>query len=134
MIDFYLNISLHSYYGSSWQLEAEGDTLYWIKSINGNVIEEKRLELSAEMIEAFIKECDDSRVFSWEPHYLQCCMLDGTTWSVLLRYNGFTFRSSGTNGYPDNWVEFCGFMAKLAELDKNPETMVSQVDNLREPW
>jgi hypothetical protein len=46
-----------------------------------------------------------------------------------------TFRSVGTNEYPDNWAQFCEFLSKLAGLDRNPcETMVSQVDNQNKPW
>jgi hypothetical protein len=134
MNDFYLSVSLHSFYGPSWQLEAEGESLYWVYSQDGRVMEEKRDELTTASIEAFIRECDDNGIFSWEPHYLHCCMLDGATWTVHLRYRGYSFRSAGTNGYPDNWFKFCELLSKLASLGRNPcETTVLQVDNRHKP-
>ncbi|MDW7651757.1 MAG: hypothetical protein SCK29_12610 [Bacillota bacterium] len=119
MQEFKLLVSLHAYYGPSWQLDVRGDTLYWVKSINGNVLEEKNKKLKQEEIDTFIKEVEKAGVFSWEDHYMHCCMLDGSTWSVELQAGSRTILSRGTNGYPENWALFCDAFTRLAGLDEN---------------
>jgi hypothetical protein len=122
---FNVSIALHAFYGPSWQVEVQGESLSWYKSCNGNVIEEKNIILTHSAIATFIKKCEELGVFIWEPHYLDCCMLDGASWSVIIRSENSMVRSTGTNGYPDNWAEFCTSLAKLAQLDANPcKTMV----------
>lgn len=39
-------------------------------------------------------------VWSWQRNYTTPGVMDGTDWSMLLRYQGRSVRSSGSNGYP----------------------------------
>lgn len=120
MSEFRLFIVLHSYYGPSWQLDVRGDALYWIKSTNGSVLEEKTKTLKGEEIQSFIKEAQEADVFDWDDHYLHCCMLDGATWSLELQASSRSIQSRGTNGYPEKWAIFCDAFCRLAGLDENP--------------
>lgn len=119
-IDFLLSVSFHSFFGPSWQLEVQGDSLTWVKSLNGETTEEKNSSLNPEQIKSFLYACEKAGVFSWEPHYLHCCMLDGSTWSLTVKAGERTVRSGGTNGYPDTWADFSAALAKLAELPQSP--------------
>lgn len=119
MEELTLSVALHSYFGPSWQLDVRGKTLYWVKSLNGKVMIEKSKILTTEKIETFIREVCKLNVFDWEDHYLHCCMLDGATWSVDLQIYERRRQSRGTNGYPENWIQFCDAFCMLAEVDEN---------------
>ena len=120
MPEFTLLIVLHSYFGLSWQLDVRGDALYWVKTLDGNVVEEKNKTLNAEEIESFIMEVEKMGALDWEAHYLHCCMLDGATWSVDLQVDSRRIQSRGTNGYPESWVQFCNAFSRLTGVDENP--------------
>ncbi|EEG76426.1 hypothetical protein DealDRAFT_2663 [Dethiobacter alkaliphilus AHT 1] len=120
MPQFRLLVTLHSYFGPSWQLDVRGDTLYWVKSTNGEVVQEKTKTISAAEIDTFIKEAEQSGVFAWEEHYMHCCMLDGATWSLDLQAGNRRIQTRGTNGYPESWPQFCEALKRLAASAENP--------------
>ncbi|MBS4023540.1 MAG: hypothetical protein KGZ79_14175 [Dethiobacter sp.] len=106
MKGFLLTVSVNSYFGPSWQLEiSEGDVTI-LKSADGISTEKVVCELNRRTVSLLEKQLADAGVFAWGHHYLDCCILDGTSWSVVIRSGSRQVESCGTNGYPQNWPDF----------------------------
>lgn len=114
-----LSVAIHSYYGPSLQLEITGTLATLLKGKDGNILVEKRLGLSVADLRALAQTLEALNVFGWESHYQQCCMLDGTTWTVYVEAAGKKIFSTGTNGYPDHWADFCAALDRLPGMDEN---------------
>ena len=43
---------------------------------------------------------DTVKVWNWRKRYVDLDVLDGTSWEVIIEYDGRLIKSSGSNGYP----------------------------------
>ncbi len=65
---------------------------------------------------AFWATIEQVGVWGWEERYEPppgVLILDGTGWSLTLRYGGRFLRSSGTNAFPPGFDRFCEAMSRL---------------------
>ncbi len=119
MKDFNLTVSIESYFGPSSRLEVQGQRATAFKSADGKSFVKEERELEAATL-CKLKSClDDIGVFDWEPHYLDCCMLDGISWSVVIQSQELRLKSRGTNGYPHNWPDFIRILNELLGLGES---------------
>ncbi len=114
-----LNLSLQSYFGPSCRIEVEGCRARAEKTRDGETVFKMETELSEQAVRLFAEKVAALGVFSWECHYIQCCMLDGTSWTLELIFGGERVWSTGTNGYPQKWPEFIGLLTELLGLEKD---------------
>jgi hypothetical protein len=114
-----LMLSLQSYFGPSCRFEVAGVRARAEKTRDGETIFNKEMELSEQAVRQFAERVAALGVFTWECHYIQCCMLDGTSWTAELTWDGKRVWSTGTNGYPQEWPEFIGLLTELLGLEKD---------------
>jgi hypothetical protein len=98
-----LKISVGGYPGASYCVEWRGDHLQycagaWVSSWKPDLGE--RIVPSPHAWAVFWQEVDDIGVWNSEHSYPNPGIFDGTSWSVLLDYNGRRIGSSGSNNYP----------------------------------
>jgi hypothetical protein len=54
------------------------------------------------------------KIWNWEENYEpDGIVLDGTSWSVVLKTKGQTYRSNGLDLFPKEWTKFCRSLSKL---------------------
>jgi hypothetical protein len=114
-----LRLSLQSFFAPSCLIEIEGVRARAEKNRDGVTIFNKEMELSEQAVRLFVERVTELGVFSWECHYIQCCMLDGTSWTVELQWDGKRLWSTGTNGYPPDWQQFSDLLTELLEVEKD---------------
>jgi hypothetical protein len=66
-----------------------------------------------EQLDQFIEEIKKIGVLKWKKLYTNPDILDGTSWSVSIKYNGERFKSTGSNAYPEGFDEFTKNVRKL---------------------
>lgn len=55
-------------------------------------------------------------LLNWKRRYDDNRVLDGTQWQVEIFRKGRALRKSGSNGYPEQWDDFCQLMQKLSGM------------------
>ncbi len=71
----------------------------------------------------FWSELDKIKIWEWEQRYDNPHVLDGTSWSVHIEYQGKSLKSSGSNAYPDSkgaapgkvFKKFCRAVSNLVD-------------------
>lgn len=77
--------------------------------------EQEIIPLQQQKIQEFIQKLADLDFYNWRDQYEELFVLDGTTWSVLLKTKQKIYTSSGTNAYPDSWDQFCNAIETLID-------------------
>lgn len=97
----HLNIAIGGYFGPSYSLEWVGDKLIYSASKQGHYSEmNETITPTVGQWQEFIKALDAIEVWSWQENYDNPCVLDGTHWTVEIRYPDREIKASGSNSYP----------------------------------
>jgi len=109
--------SVGGYFGSSYQvyIDLENKTASY-KNLEGGyeIISDRELIIEDTAIEKFRSEMESIRILVWEREYYEP-ILDGTSWSVIIKTKGGLFESSGSNAFPKNWSKFCSSIEKIVK-------------------
>lgn len=69
---------------------------------------EKRIALSEDLLNKFVKSLYKNDVFNWKPSYKpEYPICDGTSWSSSIITKEDNYFSGGNNEYPKQWDGFC---------------------------
>lgn len=103
------------YFGSSYQvsIDLENNTASYKKLEDGyEIINDKEFMIEYAKIEKFRSELESIRILKWEKEYF-VPVLDGTSWSVIIKTANGEFESRGSNAFPRNWNRFCSSIEKI---------------------
>ena len=65
-------------------------------------------------VEEFKKKLYPLKLWEWEEDYqTEGIVVDGTSWSVILKTKGKTYESRGLDSFPNQWREFCQAVSRL---------------------
>ncbi|MBU5425710.1 winged helix-turn-helix domain-containing protein [Tissierella pigra] len=103
------------YFGSSYQvsIDLENNTATYKKLEDGyEIINDREVVIENTEIEKFRSELESIRILKWEKEYF-ASVLDGTSWSIIIKTADGEFESSGSNSFPRNWNRFCSSIEKI---------------------
>jgi hypothetical protein len=103
------------YFGSSYQvsIDLENNTATYKKLEDGyEIINDREFMIEYAEIEKFRSELESIRILKWEKEYF-APVLDGTSWSVIIKTADGEFESRGSNIFPRNWNRFCSSIEKI---------------------
>jgi hypothetical protein len=87
--------------GAVYSVELRGKNLHYSVIKSGSDLNvEKVITPTREQWEAFWKEAENARLWSWSDKYYNYNVHDGTHWLVEISYQGRSIKSSGANSYP----------------------------------
>lgn len=111
----FIEASVGGYFGSSYQvcIDLENKVTTY-KNLEGGyeIISDRELIIEDTAIEKFRSEMESIRILEWKKEYFEP-ILDGTSWSVIIKTAGGAFESSGSNAFPRNWGKFCSSIEKI---------------------
>jgi hypothetical protein len=106
-----LSFHIGGHSGTSYSVEWEKKGLIYQADY-----EEDILRPSQEEWIKFWQEIDELNVWDWEEKYLpEEKIMDGTSWSINLKYREKSVESSGSNAYPNKFSQFCDLVEELCE-------------------
>ena len=107
-------LSIGGYFGPSYSLEFKGHEITYETFGDGYELENSEILIpTMEQLDQFLKEIKKIGVWKWNKLYTNPYILDGTSWSVSIEYEGKRFKSSGSNAYPEGFDEFTKSVRKL---------------------
>ena len=107
-------LSIGGYFDPSYSLELKGRDITY--ETFGNGYELKNSEIirpTIEELEQFFGKIKEIGVWKWKKRYSNSDILDGTSWSISIEYEGKHFKSSGSNAYPKSFNEFTKTVRQL---------------------
>ena len=99
--------------------------ILWYRRAEGAYVWQPATQLSPspEAWERFWQDVDAAGVWEWEKSYENLDVLDGTQWSLKLKYQGRRLTAEGSNAYPGHGepefpatCEFGKFITALQQL------------------
>ena len=96
-----LRLSIGGHFGTSYRVDYRGGgtLVYWRIDESREEHEETLVPTKAQW-KAFWKKIDRLELWKWSPHYENPGVCDGTGWSVEIRRDRQSVKSSGDNNYP----------------------------------
>lgn len=79
---------------------------------NGLLDVDKKKSPAVEVNEAWLKELDALKIFSWEKNY-SADVLDGTQWELTFKDSKNIYHGGGSNAYPENFEQFLDWIDAL---------------------
>jgi hypothetical protein len=107
-------LSIGGYFGPSYSLELKGQDIFY--ETFGNEYELKNSEIISPTLgelDQFLGKIIKIGIWEWKKLYINPHILDGTSWSVSIEYEGKRFKSSGSNAYPERFNEFTKIVRQL---------------------
>ena len=96
-----LSARVGGFFGSTYAITIERDEL-WCSEMRGSQPFKKHLaHPSREQWSRFRAMLDALNAGSWQKSYLNPGVMDGTQWSVRIRYPDLVIDSAGSNSYPN---------------------------------
>lgn len=80
---------------------------YVVLDYGFELMNKETINLSYQALEEFRKNLEEIGVFSWEKHYEDSGILNGTKWSLEIVFEDQRFKYTGSNAFPEKWEEFC---------------------------
>jgi hypothetical protein len=103
-----LTIGIGGYFGPGYSVELERGRLnytHWPRRLSSSEQPEpqrEQIQPSARQWQAFRKALDRLNVWSWQTHYPDPGVCDGTGWSAEIVYPDKQIKSGGDNCFPDH--------------------------------
>lgn len=89
------------FFGTSYAVALKGDTLIYKTREAGGNEQEQRFKPTAAQWRAFAKALASAGAQHWQSRYNNSDVMDGTQWSLKLKFGELQVNSSGSNNYPD---------------------------------
>lgn len=104
-----LSFQIGGYFGSSYSVEWANENLVYQADD-----EKTSLNPSQEEWTKFWQGLEELNVWDWERRYMpEEEIVDGTSWKIVLQYQGQKIESSGSNAYPNQFSQFCDLVEEL---------------------
>ncbi len=103
------HVAVGGYTGPSYDVELHDGLLRYTRSDYGfQTVEQTELDVGDHSWERFRDLLDQLDAWSWlrdyHPHE---SIVDGTSWSLRIRWGRRHLTADGSNGYPPGWERFC---------------------------
>lgn len=104
--------------GPSFKVEVDfvHQRFYMFEWRNASLMQKDREEKTIYIgnVEQFKKEVIRLKIWNWERDYQpEALVLDGISWSVILKTKGKLYESEGLHTFPENWHKFCRAISQL---------------------
>jgi len=107
-------LSIGGYFGSSYSLELKSQDITYETFGDGYELENSEIiRPTLAQLEQFLKKIKEIGIWEWKKRYSNPHILDGTSWSVSIEYEGKRFKSSGSNAYPESFNKITKIVRQL---------------------
>ena len=87
--------------GTSYSVKWQDGNLDYSASEGGKIIDSAKITPTAKQWKVFQKKLDQLKVWKWHDNYYNTDILDGTQWSLEIKYADCSLKTNGSNAYPD---------------------------------
>ena len=109
-----VDASIGGYWGPSYRVQAKGGVVRWTARQDGQDSDQATVRPGPDAWAQFWADVDAAGAWSWDAHYDEPGVLDGTSWSLRLEHEGRAMESGGSNAYPPGWEQLQAALEQLA--------------------